>query len=62
MQQADVGVVDEFVFLAFAEGFDGEAELVLDLVDGVVVQVGDAGVDLQYGLRDMQFVLPGGQL
>jgi hypothetical protein len=33
-------VVDEFVFLAFAEGFDGEAELVFDLVHGVVVEVG----------------------
>src|ERR1700734_1200092 len=43
-QQADVGVVDELIFLAFAQGLDGQAELVLDLVHRVVVQVGDPGV------------------
>ncbi len=58
VQQADVGVVDELVLLALAQGLDGQAQLVLDLVHRVVVQVGDAGVHLQHGLRDVQLVLP----
>ena len=56
LQQPDVGVVDELVFLAFAQRLDGEPDLVLNLIHRVAVQVGDAGVDPQHGLGDVQFV------
>ena len=62
VEQAEVGVVDELVFLAFAQGVDGELELVLGLVHRVVVEVGDAGVDAQDGLRDAELVLAWVQL
>ncbi len=55
------GLLMSSCFLALAQGLDGQAELVLDLVHRVVVQVGDPGVDLQHGLRDAQLVFPRGQ-
>ena len=36
VQQPEVAVVDHFVFLAFPQGFDGEAELLFDLVHRLV--------------------------
>jgi hypothetical protein len=42
-----------------AEGFDGEPELLAGLVHGLVVEVGDAGVDLQDGLGDAEGVFAG---
>jgi hypothetical protein len=58
VQQAEPGVVEQFVFLAFLQCFDGEPQLVLDLVHRLVEQVRDARVYPQHGLRDAQFVLP----
>ncbi|AEH09800.1 hypothetical protein FsymDg_2421 [Candidatus Protofrankia datiscae] len=49
------------MFLAFVEGFDGEAELLFELVVGFVVEVGDAAVDAQDGLGDAEFVFAGGE-
>src|SRR5205807_2204596 len=54
-------VVDEFVFLAFAQCVDGELELLLGLVVGLVVEVGDAGVDAENGLCQGEFVFAGGE-
>ena len=59
VEQADVGVVDQLVFLALAQRLDGQAELVLDLVHGFAVKVGDAGVHAEHGLGDMELVLAG---
>ncbi len=57
MEQAELAVVDHLVFLAFAQGLDGQSQLLLELVHRLVVEVGDAGVDPQHGLGDAQFVL-----
>ena len=50
-------VVDHLVFLALAQRLDGQPQLLLDLVHRLVVEVGDAAVDPQHGLRDGQLVL-----
>ncbi|GAB3698329.1 hypothetical protein GCM10027597_60620 [Saccharopolyspora tripterygii] len=60
MQESEVAVVDEFVLLAFAEGFDGESELLFGLVHRLVVEVGDAAVDAENRLGDAEFVFAGG--
>ena len=52
----------ELVLLALAQRLDGQPELLLGLVHRLVVEVGDAGVDLQHGLRDAQLVLAGREL
>lgn len=46
-QQAVVGVVDEFAFLVFLDGLDGQAQLFLDLVMRAAVQVRNAGMHIQ---------------
>ena len=57
VQQPELAIVDHFVFLAFAEFFDGEAQLLLGLIHGVVVQIGNAGMNAQNGLRDAERIL-----
>src|SRR5579859_4529997 len=59
--QPELGDVDQFVFLAFAQFLDGQAQLLLDLVHRLVVEVGDAAVHAQHGLGDGQVVFAGGQ-
>lgn len=56
-QQAVVGVVDQFAFLVFLDGLDGQAQLFLDLVVRAAVQVGDAGVDVKDGRDGIEEVL-----
>ena len=53
VEQPVAGTVEQFVLLALAHRLDGEAELLLDLVHGVVEQIGDTGVDAQRGLTDL---------
>lgn len=48
-EQAVFGVVDEFAFLTFLDGLDGQAQLLGDLVVRAGVQVRDPGVDIQQG-------------
>ena len=62
VQQPELAVVDQLVLLALAQRLDGQPELLLGLVHRLVVEVGDAGVDPQHGLRDAQLVLAGRQL
>ena len=57
VQQPEVRVVDQLVFLAFPQRLDGQPELLLDLVHRVVVQVRDPGVHPQHGLGHAQLVL-----
>ena len=40
-------VIDQFVFLPFLDGFDGQTQLFLDLIMGAVVEIRDAGMDVQ---------------
>ncbi|CAM5320718.1 hypothetical protein SALBM311S_11791 [Streptomyces alboniger] len=47
------------MLLAFLQRLDGEPDLLLGLVHGLVVEVGHAGVDAQHRLGDAQFVLAG---
>ncbi|KJR74497.1 hypothetical protein VS28_18615, partial [Vibrio cholerae O1 biovar El Tor] len=56
-QQAVIGVVDEFAFLVFLDGLDGQAQLFLDLVVRTAVEVGDAGVHVQHGADGVQEIL-----
>ena len=51
-------LLTSLVFLALAQRLDGQPELLLDLVHRLVVEVGDAGVDPQHGLRHAELVLP----
>ncbi len=48
-EQAVAGVVEELAFLFFLDGFDGEAELLLDLIERVAEEVGDFGLDVDDG-------------
>jgi hypothetical protein len=57
-QQAVVGVVDELGFLALLDRLDGEAQLLLDLVVGAAVEVGDAGVHVEHGGDRVEEVFP----
>ncbi|GDY76998.1 hypothetical protein SAV31267_064830 [Streptomyces avermitilis] len=57
VEQPELPVVDEFVLLALLQRLDGEPELLLGLVHGLVVEVGHARVQAQHGLGDAQFVL-----
>ena len=57
VQQPEVAVVDHLVLLALAQRVDRELELMLGLVHRLVVEIGDAGVDAQHGLRDAELVL-----
>ena len=56
-QQAELRVVDQVVFLAFAQRLDGQPQLLLHLVHRVVEQVRDPGVHAQHALRHAQLVL-----
>ncbi|CAM5322479.1 hypothetical protein STANM309S_02409 [Streptomyces tanashiensis] len=58
-KKAELLVVDQLVLLALAERLDREPQLLLGLVHRLVVEVGDAAVDLQHGLGDAQLVLAG---
>lgn len=42
VQQAEAAVVDEFVLLALLQRLDGQPDLLLRLVHGLVVEVGHA--------------------
>ena len=57
VQQPEVAVVDQLVLLALAQRLDRELELLLGLVHRLVVEIGDARVDAQHGLRDAELVL-----
>ena len=48
-QKAVVRVVDQLGFLTFLDGFDGQAELFLDLVVRAAVQIGNAGMHIKNG-------------
>ena len=58
MQQPEIRVVDQFVFLPFPQGFDRQTELLLDLVHRLVVQIGDPAVHMQHRLGHAQLVFP----
>jgi hypothetical protein len=62
VEQADLAVVDHLVLLPLAQRLDGQPELLLGLVHRLVVEVGDAGVHLQHGLRDASARTRGAQL
>ena len=57
VQQAEVAAVDQLVLLALAQRLDGQPQLLLGLVHRLVVEVGDAAVHAQHGLRDAELVL-----
>jgi hypothetical protein len=38
LEQAEVGIVNDLPFLAFLDGFDGEADLLAELVNLVAVR------------------------
>lgn len=57
VEQPELGVVDQLVFLPLTQRLDGEPELLLGLVHRPVVEVGDPRVDPQDGLGDGEFVL-----
>lgn len=57
VQQPELAIVDQLVFLTLAQRLDGEPELLLRLVHRTVVEVGDPGVDPQNRLCDGEFVL-----
>jgi len=50
VNESELFVVDEFPFLSFANSFDGESDLFVELVEWSVAEVGDAGVYSYDGL------------
>jgi len=59
LEQAELGVVQDFMFLALLDGFDGQPHLLAQLVDLVVVEVGDARMGVQHGGDGAEFVFAG---
>ena len=53
-QQSELLVVDEFPLLALLDALDGESQLFLELVVGIVVKVADTGMHTDYGLQRVQ--------
>ena len=49
-QETETFVVDKFPLLTLLDALNGEAELLLELVVGVVVEVAHAGVYANHGL------------
>ena len=48
-QNAVIRVVDELAFLALLDLLNEQAKLFLDLIIGLIVEVGDAGLDIENG-------------
>ena len=57
VQQAELRVVDDLELLALLHAFDRQAQLLAQLIVDVVVEVGDAGVQADHRLHDVQLVL-----
>lgn len=59
VEEPEVTVVDHPVLLSRTQGFEGEQELLFDLVHGFVVEVGHPCVYPQHGLGHTRFVVAG---
>ena len=57
MEQAVVGIVEQFALLLFLDAFNKQTQLLANLIVGAAEQIGDARVHVEHGIDAAQAIL-----